>query len=247
MFRTLYWLLDFILYLFYILGQTFRAKQLERSGKLNEKRIFTQLVGQRWSERILQKTGSTIHVKGLEHIPEKGPVLIVSNHQSYFDIPLLVKTIPLPMGFVAKLELKKLPVINRWMDLIECSYIDRKDMRQSLRAIKQAQKSLESGQSMVIFPEGTRSRKEAITAFKPGSLKLAQKSGVPILPVAISGSWQIFESTGYIQPSDISISILPLIPGEEVVDESSSDLMKRVFDNIQAELGQTGIPLNNDL
>ena len=241
MVRTIFWLIDFVLYLVYIRIQAFRGKRLEKAGLITEKRRFTQQVGQKWSNRLLRKAGSQIHVEGREHIPSEGPVVIVSNHQSYFDIPLMVSLIPLPMGFVAKKELEKLPVIRRWMDLIECSYIDRKDIRQSLRAIQKAQKSLESGQSMVIFPEGTRSKKRDISAFKPGSLKLAQKASVPILPVVVDGTYRIFEETGRLQPTSVSVTILPLISAEEVVQSNSGDLMKRVFNQIRSVLGMEGL------
>lgn len=241
MIRTVLWVIDFGLYLVYIFFQAKKAERLEKAGLVDEKRQFTQKVGQKWSNRLINNSGSHVVLTGTEHIPSSGPVLIVSNHQSYFDIPLMVSQISLPMGFVAKQELKKWPVINRWMDLIECSYIDRKDIRQSLRAIQKAQKSLETGQSMVIFPEGTRSRRREISAFKPGSLKLAQKAGVPILPVAIDGSWQVYEATGRVTPTEIKMTILPLIPAEVVVETSSSDLMTRVFDEIRHELGMDGL------
>ncbi len=185
MLRTIYWLVDFLIYLIYIFFISLRAQTMEKRGETEKKRAFTQKAGQKWSTRLLVKSRSTVNVTGLDNVPANGPVLIVSNHQSYFDIPLLVSVIPLPMGFVAKKELGKIPVISRWMRLIECSFIDRKDLRQSLKAIQQAQKTLQSGQSMVIFPEGTRSKKKEMSAFKPGSLKLAQKAQVPILPVAI--------------------------------------------------------------
>jgi len=241
MFRTIYWVIYFVFYLFYIFFQALKGARLEKAGKTEEKRRFTQKTGQIWSIRLLRQTGSQVQVIGREHIPDSGPVLIVSNHQSYFDIPLMVSVIPLPMGFVAKKELKKAPVISRWMDLIECSYIDRKDIRQSLRAIQKAQKSLETGHSMVIFPEGTRSKRREISAFKPGSLKLAQKAGVPILPVVIDGSYQIFEEKGRITPSQVKVTILPLITAEEVMAANSSDLMNRVFGEIRQELGMEGL------
>ncbi len=241
MLRTVYWIIDFLLYAAYIRILIIKGRRLNQQGKVSERRDFTQKKGAAWSNRLLKNTGSSIVVEGREHIPPDGPVLIVSNHQSYFDIPLMVSLIPLPMGFVAKKELKKIPVIKHWMDLIECSYIDRKDIRQSLKAIQKAQKSLESGQSMVIFPEGTRSKKREISAFKPGSLKLAQKAGVPILPVAIDGSWQIFEASNRIKPSTVHVKIMPLISAEEVSAASTNDLMSRVFSDIRKELGMSGL------
>ncbi len=237
MLRTIYWVIDFLMYLLYIILMGKRAESLEKNGKIQIKREFTQKIGQRWSTRILNKSGSSIHVNGIENIPAEGPVLIVSNHQSYFDIPLLVGTIPLPMGFVAKKELGKIPVISRWMKLIECSFIDRKDLRQSLKAMQQAQKTLKSGQSMVIFPEGTRSKRKEISAFKPGSLKLAQKAQVPILPVAIQGSCDIFETNNRIRPAKVEVKILPLVHVNQIMESSTSKLLSDVFESINKELG----------
>lgn len=237
MLRTIYWLTDFLIYLIYVFFAALRAEKLQKSGYTDRKRAFTQKVGQKWATRLLVKSGSKINVTGLNNIPSEGPVLIVSNHQSYFDIPLLVSIIELPMGFVAKKELGKLPVISRWMRLIECSFIDRKDLRQSLKAIQQAQKTLKNGQSMVIFPEGTRSKKKEMSSFKPGSLKLAQKSQVPILPIAIQGTCDIFETSNRIQPANVDVKILPLIDTEKVMEYSTGQLLSDVFDSINQELG----------
>lgn len=237
MLRTIYWTIDFLLYLLYIILIAKRAEKLNKQGEIIKKRTLTQQVGQKWSTRILNKSGSTIHITGTENIPTQGPVLIVSNHQSYFDIPLLVSTIPLPMGFVAKKELGKVPVISKWMHLIECSFIDRKDLRQSLKAIQQAQKNLKNGQSMVIFPEGTRSKQNQMSAFKPGSLKLAQKAQVPILPVAIQGTCDIFETNNRIRPAKVQVKILPLIDEDQVIESSTSQLLADVFSSINQEVG----------
>ncbi|SFH54548.1 1-acyl-sn-glycerol-3-phosphate acyltransferase [Tindallia magadiensis] len=241
MLRTAYWLFDFLFYLLYIIFCASRAKSMEKNGDKLKKRAFTQKVGQVWSHRIIKKSGSKITIEGAENIPESGPVLIVSNHQSYFDIPLLVSTIPLPMGFVAKKELQKIPVISKWMDLIECSFIDRKDLRQSIKAIQKAQHTLKDGHSMVIFPEGTRSKRKEMSSFKPGSLKLAQKAGVPILPVAIQGTCDMFETNNRIYPADVKIKILPLFDLEYVENTTTNQLLTDVFQLINKELGGSSL------
>lgn len=88
-----------------------------------------------------------------------------------------------PKAFIAKIELLKLPLLRTWMIHLKCVFMDRSDIRQSLKVINQAADHLKEGYSMIIFPEGTRSKNETFGEFKPGSLKLALKAGVPIVPV----------------------------------------------------------------
>src|SRR5699024_1808110 len=93
-----------------------------------------------------------------------------------------------PHGFIAKVELTKFPIVSQWMKEMKCIFMDRSDRRQSLQSIKEGINILKNGHSMVIFPEGTRSKSDAMGEFKAGSMTLATKSGVPIVPITISGS-----------------------------------------------------------
>lgn len=147
-----------------------------------------------WARRLLNVTGTTMDIKGLDNIPANTPVLFVGNHQSYFDIPALVAIIDKPIGFIAKIELKKIPIFSKWITSIGSVFIDRNDIRQSLKAIIQSTDNLKNGLSMVIFPEGTRSKSDDMGDFKKGSLKPAVKANVPIIPVAINGTHRIYES-----------------------------------------------------
>ncbi len=99
---------------------------------------------------MVRFTGSTVDVKGLENIPDRH-VLFVSNHQSNFDIPLLMGYVPKFKGFVAKIELEKVPVISWWMKKMNCLFLDRNDMRQSLKVIIQGIGLLKAGHTMVVF------------------------------------------------------------------------------------------------
>lgn len=145
---------------------------------------------------ILRLAGVTITVKGLEHIPEDRAVLYVGNHRSYFDILVGYVTVPGLTGFVAKKEMERYPLLSNWMRNVHCLFLDRENMREGLKTILSGIEQVKAGISVWIFPEGTRNRADDILElmpFKEGSLKIAEKSGCPVIPVAITGTAEVFE------------------------------------------------------
>ena len=142
---------------------------------------------------ILVIAGAKTTVLGLENIPKDRPVLFTSNHRSYVDVVLGYATLPVMTGFVAKKEIAKFPGLNWWMTAVNCLFIDRDDMRQSLKVILAAIEKVKSGYSMFIMPEGTRNHSDGLLPFKEGSFKIADKSGCPVIPVAISNADAIYE------------------------------------------------------
>lgn len=134
-------------------------------------------------------------VLGLENIPKDTPVLYVSNHRSIVDIAMAYMTVPNLTGFVAKIEIKKIPFLSWWMELVNCLFLDRDDMRAGMKMILDGIDSIKQGYSIFIAPEGTRSHTNELLPFKEGSLKMADKTNCPIIPVAISGSDDVFENS----------------------------------------------------
>lgn len=134
-------------------------------------------------------------VLGLENVPKDTAVLYVSNHRSLADIPMAYITVPNLMGFVAKIEIKKAPFLSWWMELVNCLFLDRSDMRAGMKMILDGIDSIKQGYSIFIAPEGTRSQGNELLPFKEGSLKMADKTNCPIIPVAISGTDDIFENS----------------------------------------------------
>ena len=138
--------------------------------------------------------GGPTTVIGLENVPTDRPVLFVGNHRSMVDIVLSGAKSPVPVGYVAKQELWKVPFLNVLMDDARCVKMDRKDPRNGLKAILQVIDYLKAGRSMYIFPEGTRGRVEGeMLPFHAGSFKAAYKAGVPIVPVTIVNMGDVFE------------------------------------------------------
>lgn len=133
-------------------------------------------------------------VVGLENIPKDTPVLYAANHRSLLDAALGYITIPNLTGFVAKKEVGKVPFLNLWMLNVNCLFLDRSDIRAGMKTILTCTEYLKEGYSMFIAPEGTRSHDKDPLPFKDGSLKPAQKSGCPIIPVAITGTDELFEN-----------------------------------------------------
>lgn len=150
--------------------------------------------------------GANISILGIDHVRglRKEAVLFVGNHKSYIDIPLLARYIPFPVSFVAKLALKKVPLISQVMVLLDCLFLDRQDVRQAMEIIKTGINKLKKGDSIIIFPEGTRSKNDVILPFKQGSLKLAEKAQVPIIPFALKGTEELFGTHGFrVKPSNV--------------------------------------------
>ena len=143
---------------------------------------------------ILLICGVKRTVIGKNNIPKDQAVLYVSNHRSYFDILLGYTTVPNLTGFVAKKEMKKLPFISTWMDFLNCLFLDRDDIKEGLKMILKGVELIKNGYSVFISPEGTRSQGDDMLPFKEGSLKMAEKSGCPIIPVTISNTDNIFEN-----------------------------------------------------
>jgi 1-acyl-sn-glycerol-3-phosphate acyltransferase len=212
--------------------------KLNRQGKIAERDACAHAIARRWAQSGLRMNGSTIHVTGIENVPQTGGVLFVANHQSNFDIPILVGHIPRDKGFIAKLELLKVPSFSRWMKYIGCIFIDRKDPRQSLTAISNAATRLKAGHSIVLFPEGTRSADGTVGPFKAGGLRLAIKARVPIVPVSINGSKNIMpKGTSIIRSASVNVIISPPLLWDQYKDLDSTEISEKVRDCIISNLG----------
>ncbi|WP_077609895.1 lysophospholipid acyltransferase family protein [Clostridium sp. Marseille-P2415] len=174
----------------------------------------------RWIFRlILRIAGVKITVKGREHVPADCAVLYVGNHRSYFDILAGYVTVPGLMGFVAKKEMEQLPLLSTWMKYVNCLFLDRQNLKEGLKTILAGIDQVKRGVSVWIFPEGTRNKQENpmdLLPFKEGSLKIAEKSGCPVIPVAITGTAEVFEQHfPFIRPSHVTIEFgKPFIPKE---------------------------------
>lgn len=138
--------------------------------------------------------GVKLTVVGEENVPKDTPVLYVGNHRSFFDIVLTYARVPRPTSYVSKIEIKKVPLLNLWMMLLHCTFLDRKDAKKGLQTILTNIDLMKKGISVCIFPEGTRNHEEGtFLPFHDASFKIASKSGCPVLPMALTNTGSIFE------------------------------------------------------
>lgn len=139
-------------------------------------------------------SGTRLIVRGEENIPRDTAVLYVGNHRSFYDIILTYPRMPGPTGYVAKKETEKIPLLSIWMKYLHCLFLDRSNIKEGLKTILAGVEKAKAGISIFIFPEGTRNRTpDTFLPFHEGSFKIAEKAGVPIVPVTINNSAAIFE------------------------------------------------------
>lgn len=214
-----------------------KVNSLGREGKIKERDRLVHSIAAKWANQLLNLAGAKVKVIGTENIPTDRTVLFVSNHQGNFDIPILLGCIAKPKAFIAKVELLKIPFISAWMKQMNCLFMDRHDMRQSLRVMNDAVKFLKEGYTMVIFPEGTRSKGKSLGEFKAGSLRIAIKANVPIVPITIKGSFKLMEQNGFIiKPAEVEIVISEPIETSELSKSQVNELHETVRAIIASKL-----------
>ncbi len=231
MLRTILWFAYF--WLFQLVSIVFLLAYLllGLAGGRNRQAKFLDWISHVWARQMVGLAGGRVEVSGLENLPSSGGVLFVANHQGAFDILLLIGFIPGLKGFVSKKENFRLPIVSIWMKLLGCIVIDRNDLRQSVQAIARGVRDLQAGRSLVIFPEGTRSKSGQLNPFKDGSFKLATRSGAAIVPVTIDGSYRLLEGHGgRITPGEVRLHIHPPV----VLAALTADQQKDPADLVRA-------------
>ena len=147
-----------------------------------------------WCRLIAATAGMRVRVHGLENLPPDGtPVVYMANHQSYMDIPALYGFLPVQFRIIAKESLFKVPFMGWHLTRAGNIPINRSNRREAMRSIAGAAERIREGTSVVVFPEGTRSRTGVLQDLKAGSFKLAVSAGVPIVPITIVGTCKVLE------------------------------------------------------
>ena len=207
------------------------------SGDTEKERENILLCMKDWSPRITGALGVDLNVTGRENLPTEGPVVFVSNHQSYADILALCASIDtIPFGFIAKEEIKKIPFYGKWLIRIRSVLMKRGDARASLKAILEGIDLINQGFSLLIFPEGTRSKGGPMIHFKKGALKLATKPKVPIVPITLNGTYRLYEETGVMRGAHVDVIIHPAIETKDLDKQAERELSDRVENIIRSGL-----------
>ena len=212
-------------------------------GKFNkEKMDVSSLHMVQWALGTIGKIcGVKLTVIGKENIPKDQAVLYVCNHRSYFDIILGYSIMPGLTGYISKDDLEKVPLLNIWMRRLYCLFLNRADMKQGLKTILKAIEYIKQGVSICIFPEGTRNRGEegSLLEFKEGSFKIAEKTGCPVIPIAISHTADvILNHMPKVTPCHVTIEYGEPIYPKELPKEQKRALGAMTKGRIQEMLDQ---------
>jgi 1-acyl-sn-glycerol-3-phosphate acyltransferase len=145
-------------------------------------------VGLAWARHLCERCGVRVHSSGSELVDWRRPLVVVANHQSFFDIPVLLLASNCGLRFLAKRELFKVPLFGAALRRAGMVAIDRANRTAAHRSVEEAARRVRQGASVAVFPEGTRSHGGELRPFKKGAFHLAQRAGVPVLPVGIAGT-----------------------------------------------------------
>jgi len=182
-----------------------------------------------WGKSILVVSGVKVCVKGLSNIDLSAPYIYMPNHQSNFDIPVLLGHLTVQFRWLAKMELFKIPIFGRAMRKAGYISIDRYHRESAIESLKVAANKIKNGVSVLIFPEGTRSRDGKIQPFKKGGFVMAIDSGIPIVPVVITGTRAIMPKGRFrVYPGHVSMVIRKPIDTSTYIRETKEVLMESV-------------------
>jgi 1-acyl-sn-glycerol-3-phosphate acyltransferase len=201
-------------------------------------RIGSYFGGVIWSRVNAFFTPMIVRVKGKENIKKDDSYVVISNHQSYYDIFLIYGWLGIDIKWVMKKELAKIPGLGIGSKKVGHIFLDRSNKRIALESLNEAKKKLTKGTSVVIFPEGTRSKTGQMDRFKRGAFRLALDLGLPILPITISGTKNILPTgTINILPGKVTMIVHEPINIHSYSEETLPELVSIAAKIISSGLG----------
>jgi 1-acyl-sn-glycerol-3-phosphate acyltransferase len=230
----LLWYLYFSIYLSISSLSLIKIKFMHKKSP-KDAEVYAYRKAQNIARYVLKVTKTTMEVSGTENIPKENCVFI-SNHQAIFDGFALLAYINKPFGFIAKKEIKKMPLINGWLSSIGSLYMNRQNPREAIKTIQEGVEKIKIGHSILIFPEGTRSLASKMNSFKKGSMKLAISSKVAIVPITIDGTYNVLEVGTKVTGNKVKMVIHKPIYVDSLNKEEIQDLASYVQNIIEEEL-----------
>lgn len=202
------------------------------------RRQANQSVAARWARWIAYMTPMRVEIQGAEHIEPGQSYVVVANHQSQYDIPLIYGFCGLDLRWVIKAEVGKLPFIAQGCRAIGHIFIDRRNPDQARAAINQAVAKLPEGTGVLFFPEGTRSRSGELMKFRKGAFRVAVDRQLPVLPMTVVGTRELLPAGSFrIRPGTARLVVHPPIrPGSGPVDAAVAQLCMCTRSAIAASL-----------
>lgn len=233
MLNTIIFIFNFLIT---ILGMTYHTIIIKffRKKDETEQYDYVSKLAYKYASKLMRDCRCKLQILGKENIPEGG-IVFIANHESFFDIPALITCYGHAIGFIAKKE-TNIPILSTWIREMKSIFIDRSDVKKSIQVINQGIQNLKEGYPMAVFPEGKRSKIGKILEFKKGSLRLGTKSGVPIVPVVIKGTRNIFENNKFpslIKRVDVTVCFLEPIKFAELSAEDQKNITAIVENRIK--------------
>lgn len=220
--RTIYYLT--VLSLFTVVIFSVFAAVWVVTVLFDRNRVVCHHVSRFWSKMIYRLCPWwRVEVAGMENVIYGRPCVVVSNHQAMLDIPLLY-VLPFNFKWVSKREVYKIPVFGWVLWMHGDVAIERGASAAAKAMMQKSEAYLRRGVSIIMFPEGTRTKTGQVNLFKEGAMRLAQESGVDILPVVIDGTYDAFGDGGIAAPHTFRVRILPAISANEVSCTSTREL-----------------------
>lgn len=190
-----------------------------------------------WAPGLLHGAGARLQVHGLARIDWSQPHVFVANHQSMIDICALFRALPVPVRFVLKQELAKVPFVGWYARAMGMVFIERASARSSARRLHAAVDVVRGGASVCAFPEGTRSRDGRVGPFKGGAFQLAIEAGVNVVPVAIVGGGKVLPAAGFrVRPGRIMVRIGEPLATQELAPHDRGELARQAHAAVVALL-----------
>jgi 1-acyl-sn-glycerol-3-phosphate acyltransferase len=191
-----------------------------------------------WSKRLLDQAEVTLETHGVEHARGTTAFVVMSNHQSLYDIPALYQSLPLRLRMVAKAELFRIPIWAQAMRVAGFVELDRSARDRAIESLTRAKTALAQGTSIWIAPEGTRSRDGSLGAFKLGGFHLAADAGARILPVTVSGTRSILPAKGarVVPGAIVRVTVHAAIDPAQYGREVNDSLVQAVRSSIESAL-----------
>ena len=163
---------------------------------------------QLWSKSLFLICGLKLHVNLPEKLDWTRPRIYVANHQSHIDTPVLFYSLPVALFFIAKKELKHIPFLGWYMQIVGMVFIDRSNREKAAKSLEQAVAQIKKGKNILSFPEGTRSLDGSVNWFKRGTFKMAIEHHIEIVPIGISGTHRIIPARSFdIFPGDVYVTV----------------------------------------
>jgi 1-acyl-sn-glycerol-3-phosphate acyltransferase len=215
-------------------------------GNLPPKGDWTRRGARVWARIILWGAFVRLRVVGASRVPVDEPVVFMSNHESWLDIPALLVAIPGQVRFLAKKSLFSIPFLGWAMRAMGFIPVDRENRRTAIKSFEDAAARIRAGRSVLVFPEETRTPDGNLLPFQRGGFLIALKAGLPIIPVGLDGARRCMPKHTYLlRPGTITVSFGEAIPTAGLGVTAKTGLMERVREQMEALRGnpaETGHP-----